>query len=77
MEIENDLSGSFDRLCRDEERRGAALVLVLLATFALGYLLRSLIAGEPFTEQLPFLVASVLAPITIVFGLLAQAGSDE
>jgi len=77
MVFRNDLSESFDHLCRDEERRGAALVLFLIAAFALGYALKSVITGEPFTDYLPLLVASVLCPITIIFSLLSQAGGDE
>ena len=77
MEIENDLSTSVDRLSADRERRGVALVLLLIAAFALGYVLKSVITGEPITDYLPMLVASVVAPLVIVFALLAEAGTDE
>ena len=77
MEIENDLSESVDSLAADRQRRGIALALLLIAAFALGYTLKSLIVGEPLSDYLLLLVACVFGPIPVFLSLLTTAGSDE
>lgn len=77
MEIENDLSESVDGLAADRQRRGIALAHLLIAAFALGYTLKSLIVGEPLTDSLLLLVASVFGSIPVFLSLLSTAESDE
>jgi|GEM_PF-3354284 len=77
MRIENDLSASFQQLRNDSVYLGLSLVLFGLLILSVGYVTGALLAGTPFDDLVTLITAGVLLPITLLFVLLADAGSDE